>query len=422
MATHPRGYSTARFLALLAVLMAGCSSAPSPSTSSPPAWVTPLPASPSPSASSTPSPTPASPPASATADGWEAVPEQDAVQGVQFQNVVWTGTRFVATGVALDAAGVFLDSTDGLTWHRQPPPGSNAYPANLAAGPRGIVAVGTVDDLTASWSSPGGLTSTARADAFRVPGIGTDTVRVTSVVDTDDGWLAVGRRDPACNLNCGTAPVRAIAWTSTDGLHWTRVPDQSSMSRAAMTGVARLGSGFVAVGLAASRAAVWTSTNGSTWTRVPAIALFRPRSGSGSMTSTEMTGVAVDHGVVVAVGMDVTPGGGDHAVRAWWSTDGRTWAEATGDRFKDGQAFSVASTPAGFLATGPSGEPSCRGGIWSSTDGRAWRCVASDPPFEGFSPYAAAGSSSFEIAVGLNSNAPDTGAGAPGAVWRRSLS
>jgi len=397
--------------------MVGCSTsapsvAPAPPTLSPPASVTPPP---SPPASATPSSTPASPPTSATAHGWWTVPEQDAVQGVQFEHVIWTGTRFVATGVALDAAGVFLDSMDGLTWHRQPSSRSNAYPASVAAGPRGVVAVGTIGDRAASWSSPDGVTWTARADAFRVPG-GTDTVEITSVVATDDGWLAVGRRDPACNFNCGIAPVRALAWTSTDGLHWTRVPDQSSLSRAAMTGVARLGSGFVAVGLAANRAAVWTSTGGTSWARVPADPLFRPRPGSGPGSTAEMTGVAVGHGVAVAVGMDV--GGENRSVRAWWSTDGRTWAQATGDRFADGQAFGVASTPAGFLATGPSGEPSCRGGIWASTDGRAWRCVASDPPFEGFSPYAAAASSSLEVAVGLNSNAPDSGAGAPGAVWR----
>jgi hypothetical protein len=69
--------------------------------------------------------------------------------------------------------------------------------------------------------------------------------------------------------------------------------------------------------------------------------------------------------------------------------------------------------------TGPSGDPSCLGGIWSSSDGQAWRCDASDPSFTGFGPYAAAGSPDVEIAVGLTSAGPESPDGLPGAVWSR---
>jgi hypothetical protein len=135
-----------------------------------------------------------------------------------------------------------------------------------------------------------------------------------------------------------------------------------------------------------------------------------------------MTGVAVDNGVVVAMGMDGPQGGGeDISVRAWWSLDDRTWSEGTGETFPTGQVFSVTSTPAGFLGTGPSGADSCLGGIWESADGRTWSCVASDPSFAGFGPYAAAASASAVVAVGLDANGPDSPQGFPGAVWRKLL-
>jgi hypothetical protein len=135
-----------------------------------------------------------------------------------------------------------------------------------------------------------------------------------------------------------------------------------------------------------------------------------------------MNGVAADHGVIVGVGMDGPQGGGDNSVRAWWSLDGRTWSEATGERFAGGQVFSVTSTPDGFLATGPSGPDSCLGGIWQSADGRAWTCVASDAAFTGFGPYAAAASPNVAIAVGLDASGPETDRGFPGAVWVKRLS
>lgn len=86
-----------------------------------------------------------------------------------------------------------------------------------------------------------------------------------------------------------------------------------------------------------------------------------------------------------------------------------------------GQVFSVARVPSGLLATGPSGGRSCLGGIWASGDGRTWRCVATDPAFDGFGPYAAAGSANVEVAVGLTSVGWDstTGLGLPGAIWWR---
>jgi hypothetical protein len=416
----------------VAAILAGCATAnptppPAPSGSAVVATAGPVGSSPTAPPTTAPAstdsathePTVASPSAATTANGWTAVPSQASVLNVQFRDVVWTGKRFVAVATGHEDSGAFLDSTDGLTWHLQPNP-TKGFPSDVAVGPHGLVAIGTIGDRLASWASADGLTWTSHAGGFPVPTTGPDVISVTSVVATDDGWLAVGRRDGICSLNCGIAPVSAIVWTSTDGLRWTRVPDQAAFSKAAITSVTRLGSTFVAVGLAVRRAVVWTSTNGTTWTRVPDAPLFHPRSSTpGSWI--QMTGVTAGNGIVVAIGMDAASLCQDacgRSVRAWWSTDGKTWTKGTGDSFAEGQAFSVNATPSGFIATGPSGSDSCNGGIWTSPDGRAWSCVASDAGFDGFAPYAAAGSPSVEVVVGLG-NGEGASDGEPGAAWWR---
>jgi hypothetical protein len=360
-----------------------------------------------------------------TATGWSRVPAQPSVTGVQFQQVVWTGTRFVALASAGDGAGtVILDSPDGLTWNRQSTAAADELPAALAAGSRGVVALVASDDHVAAWFSPDGLAWTERPDAIPAPATaGADAAptlfTVKGLVATETGWLAVGREDPVCQLDCGTDPVRPLAWSSADGLTWTSIPAVGSAG--GMDAVTRGTDGFVAVGLGKSRAAVWTSPEGATWTPVADSPIFRPRPASDPSFWVEMNGVAADHGVVVAVGNDGPQGGGDNSARAWWSADGRTWSEATGQWFEGGQVFGLASTPNGFVAVGPSMSSRCIGGIWESADGRAWTCAASEPAFAGFGPYAAAASPSVVIAVGLDAAGPDSDEGFPGAVWMENL-
>jgi hypothetical protein len=355
------------------------------------------------------------------------VPTQPSVSGVQFLRVVWIGTRFVATATALDTnGGVFLDSADGITWNRQTTASADEMPLVLAAGPSGVVATGSTDDHVTAWFSLDGLTWTVRQDAFPAPRgeggqSGPTRFTVQGVVATADGWLAVGREDPVCQLDCGTAPVRALIWKSSDGLAWTAVADAPGFAGRGMDAVMRTADGFVAVGLGKARAAVWTSRDGATWTPVADQPVFHSRPDIDPGSWVEMMGVAVDHGVIVAAGMDGPQGGGENSVRAWWSLDGRTWSEATGERFHGGQVFGLTSTPAGFVATGPSGQESCLGGIWESADGRAWSCAASDPSFAGFGPYAAAASPSVVVAVGLDSSGPESDQGWPGGVWRKAL-
>jgi hypothetical protein len=411
--------STAALLLGIAILATGCGTQPLPSPTAPatvpPSMTPPATVPPTPSVSAT----------GAVIEGWSSVAGQSAVEDVQFQDVVWTGARFVATGVELGGGGVFLDSTDGLAWHRQALTSATALPARLAAGPLGVVAIGRIDDRPAIWVSPDGLAWTSRSDALPASATGTDSIEVMAVTATDTGWLAVGREDPYCQVNCGLAPVRAIAWTSGDGLRWTRASDQDALRGAAMTAVTRGGPGFVAVGLLGINAAAWTSTDGRSWTRVPDSPLFHELPSDDPSLWTTMTAVAAGHAIVVAVGNEGPGGGHGPAARAWWSADGLAWRPAEGEDFQSGGEVSVIptsviSTPDGFLMTA-STNGGCTGGIWTSTDGRAWQCVARGPAFAGFRGNGVAASSSVEVVVGLTSVADPSSAGLPGGAWRRVL-
>ncbi len=62
---------------------------------------------------------------------------------------------------------------------------------------------------------------------------------------------------------------RKAAWTSPDGVTWTRIADDVT-ARSFMTGVTAGGPGLVAVGLDLSGStAVWTSVDGITWSQAP---------------------------------------------------------------------------------------------------------------------------------------------------------
>jgi hypothetical protein len=372
-------------------------------------------------ATATPTPTPPATPAPIWA-AWRQAPSQRSVSDVHFQDVVWTGTRFVAAANALDGGSVFLDSNDGVIWHRQAKNGSAVASIRLAAGPHGVVAVGSMT----SWVSTDGLTWTTRRNAFPKPALAGDDIAVTDVVARGDGWLAVGRRDKACQIDCGLTPIRAYVWTSADGSHWTRVADQTSLKGGGMVGVNHGNPGLIAVGVAAGHAAIWTSPDGLAWSRVPDASMFRAPKAAGDLPFAA-TDVASRDGVTVVVGNALgqdtcLPGTAVPScpgARAWLSANGTAWSKAAVAKAKDGQMFSVTLTPQGFLAVGPSG--GCLGGMWSSTDGRSWRCDASDSRFKGFGPYAAAASDAVVVAVGLTDQGTNDSGAYRGAAWSRTL-
>ena len=404
------------------LLVAGCVAAPSvgPTPVGTPAAQTGVPSAvPSETPGVTTSPTPTSP---AAAEPWHAVVGDDAVSGAQWQDVTWTGSEFVAVGIGLAGGGAFLTSTDGRRWRTVPSGGTSGWPSDVAAGPFGLVATGSVDGWPTAWHSADGQHWTYRQKVVPAQLNRGDQVSITDVVATDTGWLAVGRDDPDCRVACGETPLRALVWTSTDAAAWDRIPAGPSMADAGINAVAAVDGGYVAVGQGAGHAVVWASPDGRAWDRVPDDPMFGPPAGAPDSASVSAVGVASRSGVVVAVGMGSGVGdGGAPVVMAWRSMDGRRWSPAIVEGAEEAQVFSVAATAGGFLATGPSGLGSCGGGIWASTDGTSWRCAASGADVPGFAPYAAAGSPDVDVAAGLTDVGwdPEGELGLPGAIWWR---
>jgi hypothetical protein len=316
-------------------------------------------------------------------------------------------------------SNVLLDSLDGKTWTVRSGSTAPKNPQLLAVGPSGALVIGAVGANFRTWTSTDAKSWTLKVGGIPMPATA-DGVTVTAVAAWSGGWIAVGRADPMCMMGCGNAPSHAYVWRSADGSNWRRVADQPSLKGAGMVGVTASGGKLIAAGTGAGRLVLWTSTDGATWKRAKDLAAFHSKTKS---LTTTATGITAAGGIIVVAGVDSgaqNVGGGNRA-RAWWSADASTWTESSVAKAVDGQVFSVAAVSSGFLATGPSGKVSCLGGIWASPDGRSFACVASDKRFTGFRPYAAAGSDTVDVVVGLTSKgwSSSSGAGMPGAAWYR---
>ena len=347
---------------------------------------------PTPEPRSTPTPTPD--PAygqPASPDGWRPALPADLVTSNQWSDVVWTGDRFVAVGPT------FIESTDGIHWSAETTdPSWNPWSIDLLDG--AVYANGLIGETGATWRSADGE---GWAPAATIPG--------QDVVVDDRGWVAVGTDGSGgpCASDC--PPGRGRAWTSTDGSTWKTAPRQSSLNAADLRSVIAAKDGYVAAGTVGwGEGALWISPDGMRWTRLSGVKL------GASDYWFYVGGLDRIDDTLVLVGMD--SGQDASRARVYWSTDGRAWHPATVDAARNGQMFSVTSTGRELLATGPSS--ACLGGIWSSTTGRSWACVANGKRIAPFGPYAAAGSPTVEVAVGLtDANSGDDGL--PGAIWWR---
>jgi hypothetical protein len=273
-------------------------------------------------------------------------------------------------------------------------------------------------DLTA-WSSRDGLTWTKARGAFPLPSLGSDSMSITDVTASSGGWLAVGRRDPACFIDCGVNPKRSYVWLSEDGLRWTRVADQPGLKGGGMNAVARWRNGFVAAGGAGDHAAIWLSPDGRSWSRVADAPLFHgPTSGFGDLPAVAGE-VAVVDGVLAVLGdvyaQDGCPPGLAARYcpgpRAWSSKDGDAWSRADMPKTRNGQLNALGIVHDGLLAVGFSQK--CSGHAWSSADGLAWTCEAAGPPVD-LGDLAVAGNDKLDLILGTTDAAP---AGAEEPIW-----
>jgi hypothetical protein len=272
----------------------------------------------------------------------------------------------------------------------------------VTVGGPGLVAVGweedsveKVDNWGVVWTSVDGLTWSRVPDddaVFADSGL-------ADVTAGGPGLVAVGgfgvSETPADE---GTHPGVAAAWTSLDGLTWTRVPhDDAVFGGAEMHSVTVGGPGLVAVGTTqpeildealtdyeranlATDAAVWTSVDGLTWSRVPHDeAIF------GGAGAQQMRDVAAGGPGLVAVGYDGT-GPWDNTfgqvAAVWTSVDGLIWSRVPHDDAAFGgdkpAMLGVTAGGPGLVAVGYSFGHSAPAAVWTSVDGLSWSRVAHD--------------------------------------------
>ncbi|HJW22049.1 MAG TPA: hypothetical protein VJ506_06445 [Candidatus Limnocylindrales bacterium] len=329
---------------------------------------------------------------------------------------MWTGHRFVAVGL-LGQSTVALDSTDGSTWHSGSPFGRDAAVRALAARADGsVVAVGTSGHRPAIWHSADGVSWTEGVNPASPRSIASSTIHVTGAVAMDSGWLAVGREDPACQVDCGVEPSRALAWTSPDGRRWAAVSEQPSLRPGGMNVVTRAPFGYLAAGVADRGPAIWTSTDGLRWSRAGDVPT-PPSTDPSTWVTIVAASASPDVAVCVADSLGLGPGGAP-VILAWSSTNGGAWQPAVLAGANPVLRQSVVWTADGWLVAGERwrGELNWALVAWGSVDGRVWRAMSTESQAAMFVPTTVAASAAIEVAIGL----ADVGALAPAdALWWR---
>jgi hypothetical protein len=280
-------------------------------------------------------------------------------------------------------------SRDGTDWERVEHPafggeGRQGMTA-VAAGPRGVVAVGfdsvrgpTPEDA-AVWYSPDGRTWERVLD----PDLGGQGVQTMTAVaaTTTGGFVAVGAADSS------RTGIDAAVWASPGGREWQRVANAALASEGnqSMAGVVAIPGAVVAVGTdetanrSQSDAAVWLVAEGSSWERIRDPDL-------GGADRQAIYGVAyADSTGLVAVGSDVTITGHEGV---WTSPDGRSWEHVSAGFADPGLSvmYSLAIVPTGVVAVGREfhGDTDYgNAGVWRSADGRGWQQLKGEPALEG---------------------------------------
>jgi hypothetical protein len=266
------------------------------------------------------------------------------------------------------------------------------FPVALAAGTggKGVVAVGRSGKVPITWTSPDG--TAWQPHDVTILGDGAVAERMTTVIATDDGFLAGG------SVGAETLDRHARFWTSPDGAAWTPVPDDAAaFADAEPRAIARLGGLFVAIGVAGTAqdptgAVAWTSPDGTAWTRVD-----DPSFAGGLAVSV----AASPFGGVVAVGSSI----GRKEAIVWQSPDGRTWSRAGGGPSFEDPGFvwmtDVAAIDDRLVAIGDF-QPNQRGTAvsWISVDGTSWQRGDPAPVQEQAEFYALAPGGPGAVAIG----------------------
>ena len=219
-------------------------------------------------------------------------------------------------------------------------------------------------------------TSTDNVDWQRVPNpAGTFSgSEIDAVAASGLTLVAVGHSRLEDNATTLTPPV-GIAWVSSDGSHWQRVPDENgALGSIALHGVVAGSSGFVADGsdLSSGATALAFSPDGHHWQREGVDALFADSGVIAIAWTGEGYAAVGSHAVAQPSGVvSNVPG----QAAAWWSSDGQTWHRSD----VGSGAYEIESIQPWIHSLRAVGVPPCFGCVgppleWRSTDGgRTWR-------------------------------------------------
>jgi hypothetical protein len=232
-----------------------------------------------------------------------------------------------------------------------------------------------------------GLFDWIPVDASQLGGAGLDAVTTM----TDGRLLGIGR--PLMTAP-GHDTFDSSFWVSPDGRTWSRMPGSAPLaaSTAGWSGaaldVARVGSGYVAVGMdqagdaSGANASAWFSADGAHWTRAAV---------ADGLGRTMDQIIATKDGLVALgeAGYTFHAGFGS-GTAIWTSTDGRSWARVPakdapplGTRLygaiRVGDGYLAMAEFEAALGSGQDQEKPVTAGVWRSTDAVHWQAIAGTP-------------------------------------------
>ncbi len=169
--------------------------------------------------------------------GWNRVPLPAAAPPTEVTGLAANGNTVVAVGISGDerrgAAAVWRSTNAGATWSAVTSPALAAGRMLAVAFGAGVfAAVGENVDQTAAaaWTSADGSSWSVAPDQPALTNFGLQMVMMAIAVDGSGGFVADGWRSYAGNGS-------AVVWRSSDGMAWTRFPQDASFSGAGMAAI-----------------------------------------------------------------------------------------------------------------------------------------------------------------------------------------